>query len=120
MSASTLSEMKRVPKWSSRPAFRGKSTDTRPIFAEEMDQPIEVRDADPESRGSLSNSCPADDPGPLLCDQPSTSGRGTLSRPRRTEAHQIRLKLAANLVRIRDFCTELEVNAPHNPVESHG
>jgi hypothetical protein len=32
------------------------------------------------------------------------------------EAHQIRLKLAVNLVQIRDFCTELDVNAPHNPV----
>jgi hypothetical protein len=34
------------------------------------------------------------------------------------EAHQIRLKLAANLVQIHDFCTELDVNATHNPVES--
>ena len=30
------------------------------------------------------------------------------------EAHQIRLKLAANLVQIRNFCTELDVSAPHN------
>jgi hypothetical protein len=29
------------------------------------------------------------------------------------EAHQIRLKLAANLVQIRDFCTELDGNALH-------
>jgi len=34
------------------------------------------------------------------------------------EAHQIRLKLAVNLVQIRDFCTELDANAPHNPGES--
>jgi hypothetical protein len=42
-----------------------------PIFAEEPDQPIEMRDADPKFRGSLSNSCSPDDPRPLLCDQPS-------------------------------------------------
>jgi len=34
------------------------------------------------------------------------------------EAHQIRLKLALNLVQIRDFCTELDANAPHNLGES--
>jgi len=36
------------------------------------------------------------------------------------EMHQVRLKLAVNLGQIRDSCTELNVNAPHNPVESHG
>ena len=36
------------------------------------------------------------------------------------EMHQVRLKLAVNLGQIRDSCTELKVNAPHNPVESHG
>jgi hypothetical protein len=36
------------------------------------------------------------------------------------EVHQIRLKLAVNLGQIRDFCTELNVNALHNPVESRG
>jgi hypothetical protein len=33
-----------------------------PIFAEEPDQPIEMRDADPELPGSLLNSRPPDDP----------------------------------------------------------
>ena len=42
-----------------------------PIFAEEPDQPIEMRDADPEFRGSLSNSRSSDHPRPLLCDQAS-------------------------------------------------
>ena len=36
------------------------------------------------------------------------------------EMHQIRLELAVNMRQIREFCLELDVNAPHNPVESHG
>jgi hypothetical protein len=36
------------------------------------------------------------------------------------EMHQVRLKLAVNLGQIHDFCTELNANAPHNPIESHG
>jgi len=36
------------------------------------------------------------------------------------EMHQVRLKLAVNLGQIRDFCTELNVSAPHDPVESYG
>ncbi len=36
------------------------------------------------------------------------------------EMHQVRLKLAVNLGQIRDSCTELSVNTPHNPVESPG
>ncbi len=42
-----------------------------PIFTEALDQPIEARDADPQFRGSFSNSRSPDAAGPLLCDQPS-------------------------------------------------
>jgi hypothetical protein len=57
--------------------------------------------------------------GSMLGDAPRTAGAlGYVCQA--VEAHQIRRKLAANLVQIRDFCTQLDVNAPHNPVESHG
>ena len=36
------------------------------------------------------------------------------------ETHQVRLKLAANLRQIREFCREFDVTAPHNTVEFHG
>jgi hypothetical protein len=41
-----------------------------PIFVEALDQPIETRDADPEFRCSLANSCSPDAARPLLRDQP--------------------------------------------------
>ena len=57
--------------------------------------------------------------GSMLGDAALTAGAlGYVSQA--VEAHQIRLKLAANLVQIRDFCTQLDGNAPHNSVESHG
>jgi hypothetical protein len=57
--------------------------------------------------------------GSMLGDAPLTAGAlGYVCQA--VEAHQIRLKLAANLGQIRDFCTQLDVNARHNPVESYG
>jgi hypothetical protein len=63
-----------------------------------------------------------------LPDAIAESMRGTTPLPvaapsywcQAVEVHQIRLKLAVNLGQIRDFCTELNVNALHNPVESRG